>query len=124
MMIVSASCVQSLLFVVAFVFVGRAVAERRVQPLAVEEDLDVVEHRCPCLLAGAERAAAEQVLLKRGVEVLADGVVVAVASGAHLPELVGRTWGAQTLSSLQHADSASTADITAVRTDHAEKLRG
>src|SRR5262249_59034984 len=66
-----------------FVLVGRDVPEAGVATGRVVPGLDPVEDRGPGLLPGLERSAAEQLLLERGVEALADGVVVAIALGAH-----------------------------------------
>src|SRR5207244_9272825 len=67
-----------------------SVAEPGMPAVAVVPALDPVEGRRPRLLLGAERAPAEELLLERGVEALADGVVVAVAPRAHRLREIGR----------------------------------
>ena len=67
---------------VALGLVGRAVAERGVQPPAVVELLDVLEDRAARLLVGGERPPAQPLLLQRGEEALLGGVVVRAAFAA------------------------------------------
>jgi hypothetical protein len=56
----------------SFVLVERNVSEAGVAACRVVPGLDPVEDRCPGLLAGLERSAAEQLLFEGGVEALAD----------------------------------------------------
>src|SRR6266536_3090562 len=68
---------------VSLVLVGCVVAESGVPAQRVVPGLNPVEDRRLRFLTRLERAAAEQLLLERGVEALADGVVVAVTLRAH-----------------------------------------
>src|SRR5215204_4000728 len=62
---------------------GRQVAERGVAALAVVEGLDVLEDLGDQLAPRRPRAAVHELFLERREEALGDGVVVAVALGAH-----------------------------------------
>src|SRR5262245_40203210 len=64
----------------------RLVAEGGVPALAVVEDLDEVEDRRPCLLAGRPGEAVDELDLEGGEEALGDGVIPA---GARPAEALG-----------------------------------
>jgi hypothetical protein len=68
---------------VLFSYGGREVAEGRVPSLAVVERLDVLEHLAGELAPRRPAVAVHELLLERGEEALGDGVVEAVALGAH-----------------------------------------
>ena len=64
-------------------FGRRAVAKRRVQPLSVVEDLDVVVQRSTSFLDRGPARAVREFLLQGAEEALDHRVVVAVAATAH-----------------------------------------
>ena len=63
---------------------GSEVPEAGVQPLAVVEDLDEVEDRCPEFILGGPALPVEQLRLQGGVPGFDDGVVERVPTRAHV----------------------------------------
>src|SRR5262245_26218260 len=59
------------------------IAERRISPLSVVEDLEVLEQVGARLRAGGPRGTMNELDLQRREETLGDGVVPAVAPPAH-----------------------------------------
>jgi hypothetical protein len=59
------------------------VADGRVQTLSIVEDLDVVEHCCSGLLAGAEVGLMDVLRLERGEEAFHRRIIQAIATSAH-----------------------------------------